>query len=75
MKFFINLKRKYALIALLNSQKSLLFPTDVYVFRKFPGNYKDNSMDGVAPRVAKPCFAGCERVFKISMDGKFWIIV
>jgi len=31
--------------------------------------------DGSAPCVAKPCFARCERVFKISKDGKFWIVV
>ena len=30
--------------------------------------------DGSAPCVAKPCFARRERVSKISMEGKFWII-
>jgi uncharacterized membrane protein len=31
--------------------------------------------DGSAPCEAKPCFARCERVSKISRDGKFWIVM
>jgi len=31
-------------------------------------------MDGDTPCEAKPHWVRCERVFKISMDGKFWIV-